>query len=158
MMTPPGSLPGMNSFASAPTTNPQSGTTEYASCPPLHPSKLRRNRRDDKPNRYFLGRLTLAATIIAAWLIEPRARAERGFAARSSSRGVRPGSEARSPQLARLARENAALKRELARLQVYRAMAYRDPLTGLWNRRYFEERLNEELSRSQRAGSAGGSR
>jgi diguanylate cyclase (GGDEF)-like protein len=37
-------------------------------------------------------------------------------------------------------------------LQVYRAMAYRDPLTGLWNRRYFEERLNEELSRSQRAG------
>src|SRR5262245_48618318 len=33
-------------------------------------------------------------------------------------------------------------------------MAYRDPLTGLWNRRYFEERLNEELSRSQRAGSS----
>src|SRR4029078_3789476 len=55
-------------------------------------------------------------------------------------------------QWARLTRENAALKRELARLQVYRAMAYRDPLTGLWNRRYFEERLNEELSRSQRAG------
>jgi diguanylate cyclase (GGDEF)-like protein len=55
-------------------------------------------------------------------------------------------------QLARLTRENAALKRELARLQVYRAMAYRDPLTGLWNRRYFEERLNEELSRSERAG------
>ena len=51
-----------------------------------------------------------------------------------------------------MARENATLKRELARLQVYRAMAYRDPLTALWNRRYFEERLNEELSRSQRAG------
>jgi diguanylate cyclase (GGDEF)-like protein len=51
-----------------------------------------------------------------------------------------------------LTKENAALKRELARLQVYRAMAYRDPLTGVWNRRYFEERLNEELSRSQRAG------
>lgn len=33
-------------------------------------------------------------------------------------------------------------------------MAYRDPLTGVWNRRYFEERLNEELSRSQRAGSS----
>jgi diguanylate cyclase (GGDEF)-like protein len=58
----------------------------------------------------------------------------------------------KATQLARLSRENAALKRELARLQVYRAMAYRDPLTGLWNRRYFEERLNEELSRSQRAG------
>jgi diguanylate cyclase (GGDEF)-like protein len=51
-----------------------------------------------------------------------------------------------------LTKENAALKRELSRLEVYRAMAYRDPLTGLWNRRYFEERLNEELSRSQRAG------
>jgi len=56
--------------------------------------------------------------------------------------------------VARLSRENAALKREVARLEVYRAMAYRDPLTGLWNRRYFEERLNEELSRSQRAESS----
>jgi diguanylate cyclase (GGDEF)-like protein len=51
-----------------------------------------------------------------------------------------------------LTKENASLKRELARLEVYRSMAFRDPLTGLWNRRYFEERLNEELSRSQRAG------
>lgn len=57
-------------------------------------------------------------------------------------------------ELLRLARRNAALRREVAKLQVYRAMAYRDPLTGLWNRRYFEERLTEELSRSQRAGSA----
>jgi diguanylate cyclase (GGDEF)-like protein len=62
--------------------------------------------------------------------------------------------ESKTSQVARLSRENAALKREVARLQVYRAMAYRDPLTGLWNRRYFEERLNEELSRSQRAGSS----
>jgi len=53
----------------------------------------------------------------------------------------------------RLSRQNAALRREIARLHVYRAMAYRDPLTGLWNRRFFEERLDEELSRSQRAGS-----
>jgi diguanylate cyclase (GGDEF)-like protein len=60
--------------------------------------------------------------------------------------------ELKTAQLARLTRENAALKREVARLEVYRAMAYRDPLTGLWNRRYFEERLNEELSRSDRAG------
>jgi diguanylate cyclase (GGDEF)-like protein len=56
-------------------------------------------------------------------------------------------------EVARLARRNAALRREVARLQVFRAMAYRDPLTGVWNRRYFEERLTEELSRSQRAGS-----
>jgi diguanylate cyclase (GGDEF)-like protein len=54
--------------------------------------------------------------------------------------------------LERLTRENASLKREIARLEVYRAMAYRDPLTGLWNRRYFEDRLQEELSRSRRAG------
>ncbi|HEY2900384.1 MAG TPA: GGDEF domain-containing protein [Polyangia bacterium] len=55
-------------------------------------------------------------------------------------------------QLVRLSRQNAVLRKEIARLQVYRAMAYRDPLTGLWNRRYFEERLKEEFSRSQRAG------
>lgn len=55
-------------------------------------------------------------------------------------------------ELERLARENAQLRREIARLEVYRAMAYRDPLTGLWNRRYFEDRLQEELSRSRRAG------
>jgi diguanylate cyclase (GGDEF)-like protein len=56
-------------------------------------------------------------------------------------------------EVGRLSRQNAALRREVARLHVYRAMAYRDPLTGLWNRRFFEERLDEELSRSQRAGS-----
>ena len=55
-------------------------------------------------------------------------------------------------ELERLARENAQLRREIARLEVYRAMAYRDPLTGLWNRRYFEDRMQEELSRSRRAG------
>jgi diguanylate cyclase (GGDEF)-like protein len=54
--------------------------------------------------------------------------------------------------LLRLSRQNASLRREVARLQVYRAMAFRDPLTGLWNRRYFEDRLREELSRSRRAG------
>ena len=54
--------------------------------------------------------------------------------------------------LERLTRENASLRREIARLEVYRAMAFRDPLTGLWNRRYFEDRLQEELSRSRRAG------
>jgi diguanylate cyclase (GGDEF)-like protein len=55
-------------------------------------------------------------------------------------------------QVVRLSRQNTVLRKEIARLQVYRAMAYRDPLTGLWNRRYFEERLKEEFSRSQRAG------
>ena len=85
----------------------------------------------------------------------------RGTAARlrrpeliAGSAGSSHGPDSKTAQIARLSRENAALKRELARLQVYRAMAYRDPLTGVWNRRYFEERLNEELSRSQRAGSS----
>jgi len=54
-------------------------------------------------------------------------------------------------EIARLTRQNASLKREIARLEVYRAMAYRDPLTGLWNRRYCEERLGEELSRCRRS-------
>jgi diguanylate cyclase (GGDEF)-like protein len=56
-------------------------------------------------------------------------------------------------QILRLSRQNAVLRKEVTRLQIYRSMAYRDPLTGLWNRRYFEERLSEEFSRSQRAGS-----
>jgi diguanylate cyclase (GGDEF)-like protein len=55
-------------------------------------------------------------------------------------------------EIARLARQNASLRRVVARLSVYRAMAYRDPLTSLWNRRYFDERLKEEFSRSRRAG------
>jgi diguanylate cyclase (GGDEF)-like protein len=54
-------------------------------------------------------------------------------------------------QVVRLEKQNARLKRSVARLRVFRTMAYRDPLTGLWNRRYFEERLKEELSRCTRA-------
>ncbi|MDX2021522.1 MAG: GGDEF domain-containing protein [Deltaproteobacteria bacterium] len=46
--------------------------------------------------------------------------------------------------------ENKLLRQELAELQSFRALAYRDPLTGLWNRRYFDERLSEEISRARR--------
>jgi diguanylate cyclase (GGDEF)-like protein len=35
-------------------------------------------------------------------------------------------------------------------LEACRTLAYRDELTGLWNRRYFTERLTEELSRAHR--------
>jgi diguanylate cyclase (GGDEF)-like protein len=56
-------------------------------------------------------------------------------------------------QVMRLERQNARLRRDVARLRVYRDMAYRDPLTELWNRRYFDERLTEEISRAERAGS-----
>ena len=55
-------------------------------------------------------------------------------------------------RVSRLEEQNARLRRSVARLRVYRNLAYRDPLTGLWNRRYFEERLKEEFSRAERAG------
>ena len=50
-----------------------------------------------------------------------------------------------------LRRENARLRRTVAELETYRALAYRDALTGLWNRRYFEERLGQEISLARRA-------
>ena len=49
-----------------------------------------------------------------------------------------------------LIRENAQLRRMLSRLQGFRTLAYRDQLTELWNRRYFDERMAEELSRARR--------
>src|SRR5713226_138323 len=51
----------------------------------------------------------------------------------------------------RLQRENASLRQTLTELTGYRAMAYRDTLTGLRNRRYFDERLFEEVQRAQRS-------
>jgi len=52
--------------------------------------------------------------------------------------------------VAELLRENESLRREIAKLEDLRALTYRDPLTGLWNRRYFAERLGAELSRARR--------
>ncbi len=46
--------------------------------------------------------------------------------------------------------ENQALRQEIDRLSVYRHLAFRDDLTGLYNRRHFEERLGQEWSRSCR--------
>jgi diguanylate cyclase (GGDEF)-like protein len=54
------------------------------------------------------------------------------------------------PSAKDLLRENAELRHELAKMEAYRTLAYRDDLTGLWNRRYFIERLTEELSRARR--------
>jgi diguanylate cyclase (GGDEF)-like protein len=53
--------------------------------------------------------------------------------------------------IAELQRENESLRREIAKLEDLRALTYRDGLTGLWNRRYFAERLGSELSRARRA-------
>ncbi|MBL8918627.1 MAG: GGDEF domain-containing protein [Myxococcaceae bacterium] len=44
-----------------------------------------------------------------------------------------------------------ALAEATAELETLRSLAYRDPLTGLHNRRAFEQRLSEELSRARRA-------
>jgi diguanylate cyclase (GGDEF)-like protein len=55
--------------------------------------------------------------------------------------------------IAELQRENESLRREVAKLEDLRALTYRDSLTGLWNRRYFAERLGAELSRARRAAS-----
>jgi diguanylate cyclase (GGDEF)-like protein len=55
--------------------------------------------------------------------------------------------------IAQLQRENESLRREIAKLEDLRALTYRDALTGLWNRRYFAERLGSELSRARRAAS-----
>jgi diguanylate cyclase (GGDEF)-like protein len=53
-------------------------------------------------------------------------------------------------QIADLQSENESLRREIAKLEDSRALTYRDALTGLWNRRYFAERLGSELSRARR--------
>jgi diguanylate cyclase (GGDEF)-like protein len=50
----------------------------------------------------------------------------------------------------RLRSENDALKKENDRLRVYEELAYHDDLTGLHNRRYFEQRIHQELSRAAR--------
>ena len=42
------------------------------------------------------------------------------------------------------------LEAELKSLEAFRELAYRDPLTGLRNRRYFEIRLKEEINRVER--------
>ncbi len=57
--------------------------------------------------------------------------------------------EATGPNLDQLVRENACLRRALANSGEMRNLAYRDPLTDLWNRHVFESRLVEELCRSR---------
>lgn len=59
------------------------------------------------------------------------------------------------PFVRRLMEENARLRRHIEQLRPYRDLAYRDALTGLWNRRFADERLREETGRVQRRVSAG---
>lgn len=64
--------------------------------------------------------------------------------------GRKEVTRAAPPSVKDLLAENADLRRKLAKLEAFRTLAYRDDLTGLWNRRYFTERLTEELSRVRR--------
>jgi diguanylate cyclase (GGDEF)-like protein len=73
-----------------------------------------------------------------------------GTLRQDSAKGAKPGQMAW--RLRKLEKENARLRRHVTRLRGFRMMAYRDPLTGMWNRRYFEERLKEEHSRCLRVG------
>ena len=49
-----------------------------------------------------------------------------------------------------LRQEVGRLRAEVQELRLFRDLAYRDPLTGLRNRRYLERRFDEELHRAQR--------
>jgi diguanylate cyclase (GGDEF)-like protein len=70
--------------------------------------------------------------------------------ARRSIVGRKDSTRTAPPSMKDLLRENAELRNELAKLESCRTLAYRDELTGLWNRSYFTERLTEELSRVRR--------
>ena len=67
----------------------------------------------------------------------------------SPSPDLTPEVESLGPTLDQLVRENAGLRRALAASSQMRNLAYRDPLTDLWNRHVFESRLLEELCRTR---------
>ena len=61
---------------------------------------------------------------------------------------MRRSDKEQKPTTSAILRENQKLRRELNR---YRYLAYRDALTGLYNRRAFNERLKQECARAKRA-------
>jgi diguanylate cyclase (GGDEF)-like protein len=69
------------------------------------------------------------------------------------ARTMRRQAEVQVDRIRALERRIVELEAQVGELEVFRGMAYLDHLTGLRNRRYFEERLHEELSRSNRTGS-----
>ena len=52
-------------------------------------------------------------------------------------------------RLARLSETNARLRRQLAEQESFWRIAHQDALTGLWNRRYADVRLDEEIGRAR---------
>jgi len=57
-------------------------------------------------------------------------------------------------RIEKLERANCELRQEIELLSAYRQLAYRDELTGLYNRRSFDERLAQEFNRARRNGCA----
>src|SRR2546422_9044092 len=57
-------------------------------------------------------------------------------------------------RLAELARRNQLLEAEIERLRVYKDYAYTDALTEVPNRRFYYERLLQEIARSRRGNHA----
>ena len=55
-------------------------------------------------------------------------------------------------RLAELARRNQLLEAEIERLRVYKDYAYTDALTEIPNRRFYYERLLQEIARARRSG------
>lgn len=53
-------------------------------------------------------------------------------------------------RLEELERKNQLLEAEIERLRVYKDYAYTDVLTEIPNRRFYYERLQQELARSRR--------
>ncbi len=52
-------------------------------------------------------------------------------------------------RVAKLTEANARLRRRLAEQASFWRIAHQDPLTELWNRRYADERLGEEMARAR---------
>lgn len=71
------------------------------------------------------------------------------LAASDSTRKLLHELERVTTELHALRGENQALQQKVSELNAYMRLAYRDPLTGIHNRRYFEKRIHEEINRVQ---------
>ncbi len=81
---------------------------------------------------------------------QPTAAKSGEFAGSCATTAFEPAGDNLGERLARLEAENRTLRQELDRMSVFRHLAYRDDLTGLYNRRHFTERLTQEWSRANR--------
>lgn len=111
-------------------------------------------QRDYPLPRVEPGRLALPPGIVQQLLLVPMA--SQGVAMGYALYDAKPDSfllETRLTLALGAALRSAILKERLEGANEQIALqALKDPLTGLWNRRYLDERLSEEMARSQRFG------